>query len=79
LDALGVLALFVKFELEWSYPVDGISHSLCVSPVDQMEGIKLNTGAVMPALSLGLAMREDRSVGAIGSALEVSVHRGLLL
>ena len=57
--------------------VNECSQSVCVSPLNQMAGIKLNTGAFMPALSMGFGVRDDRIVDAIESSIEVSVYSGL--
>jgi hypothetical protein len=37
-----------------------------------MEGFKLNSGAVMPVIGMGIGRKEDRTVDAIFAAIEVS-------
>ena len=37
-----------------------------------MAGFKLNSGAVMPTIGLGIGMKEDRTEDAIFAAIEVS-------
>jgi diketogulonate reductase-like aldo/keto reductase len=40
--------------------------------VGVMAGFKLNSGAVMPVIGMGIGMKEDRTVDAILAAIEVS-------